>query len=310
MNPKTLVTLSSLALIPVGCTSESTEIALPPPGFALVFSDEFNEAAGTQPDSTIWGYDIGTGAAQGIPGWGNNELQYYTDRAEEAAMDGNGNLVLTASPVSAADRAQFDGAAYVSARLNTKGLFTQQYGRIEARIRVPSGAAFWPAFWMLGENIDEVGWPRTGEIDIMESASPNPISTFGTAHGPGYNGIYSIGSAYRNFVDGEYVNFSNAFYNYAVEWDPNRITWFVNDVPFHSVTQAESIAVSEVNCNEEFVPAADCTLTEDERWPFDQPFFMILNLAVGGDFVGNANPRTSDFPGRLEIDWIRVFERI
>ncbi len=186
----------------------------------LVWSDEFDGPVGTLPDPAKWGYEIGGG------GWGNAELQYYTDRAENAALDGNGSLVITAKtedPSSTPYRCLYGSCMYSSARLLTKGKFEFTYGRVEARIKIPSTQGLWPAFWMLGSNINTKPWPSCGEIDILENIGKEPTTVYGTIHGPGYAGSAGPSQAYTQTVP-----FADDYHVYAVEWEPDRIAWYVD----------------------------------------------------------------------------------
>ncbi len=236
--------------------------------WTLVWSDEFDGAAGALPDPAKWRAEIGG------DGWGNDELQYYTDRAENAALDGQGMLRIVAREES------FDGRAYTSARYTTQGLFEQRYGRFEARISFPEGAGTWPAFWMLGTDIGVVGWPECGEIDIVEHVGRRDGVIYGTVHGPGYSAGQSVGGE-TSVAGGDITTFRD----YAVEWEPERIAWFVDGVEYFSVTPDD-------------VPG---------RWPYDQPFFLILNLAIGGTFGGPVGAETP-FPAEMRVDWVRVWE--
>lgn len=236
--------------------------------YELVWSDEFNGDSASLVDPAKWTYDIGTG----ISGWGNGELQSYTNDPENISMDGNGNLVIHALKSS--------NSTYTSARIKTEGLFTQKYGRIEARIKTPSGQGIWPAFWMLGENINEVSWPQCGEIDIMEQKGQYPFITYGSLHGPGYSAGNAITNSYRL----ESGDFDDAYYLYAVEWGEGYIDFYINDIKYSTVTP------SEVN----------------GEWVYDQPFFLILNVAVGGSFVGPPNSNTP-FPSLMYVDYVRVY---
>ena len=157
-----------------------------PAGWKLVWKDEFNTAAGTPPSQKYWGYEIGDGTVNGIPGWGNSELEYYTSSTENAATDGLGNLAITTRQADGSLMCYYGPCQYTSARLLTKNRFEVAYGRIEARIKVPSGAGLWPAFWSLGTDIDRVNWPQSGEIDYMEYVGRVPNQVYGTIHGPGY----------------------------------------------------------------------------------------------------------------------------
>jgi len=241
------------------------------PGWNLVWSDEFAQAENSKPDPAKWGYDIGGG------GWGNNELQYYTDRTQNARIE-NGHLVIEARAEN------FGGRAYTSARLLTKNKASWTFGRIEARIRIPRGQGIWPAFWMLGTNIDAVGWPNCGEIDIMENIGSVPSRVHGTVHGPGYSGGGGIGGSY--VLPGG-AALADDFHVYAIEWEENRIRWFIDGQQFFTITPAN-------------LPAG-------RPWVFNAPQFMILNVAVGGNWPGNPDGSTV-FPQRMTVDYVRVYE--
>src|SRR5580692_4480799 len=178
----------------------------------LVWSDEFNGAAGAAPDSSKWVYDLGAS------GWGNQELETYTDSRENSFLDGKGHLVIRALRIS-------DGK-YTSARLKTGGKFSTQYGRIEARIKLPRGQGIWPAFWMLGADVGETPWPASGEIDIMENIGKEPALVHGTIHGPGYSGEHGIGAPFG--LPGD-QRVADDFHLYAVEWEPNAIRFYVDE---------------------------------------------------------------------------------
>lgn len=234
----------------------------------LVMQDEFDTDGA--PNNAIWGYDLGTGA----DGWGNNELQFYTNRTENVKVE-NGYLLITAKKES------YSGSSYTSARLTTKGLFEQAYGRFEARIRLPYGQGIWPAFWLLGANIDEVGWPKCGEIDIMEYRGQEPTKVLGTVHGPGYFGATSISKSYSLVND----RFDTDFHIFGIEWGPEYINYYVDDVLYNQITPA----------------------SVNGEWVFDHPFYIIINLAVGGNFVGAPNSGTV-FPQTMLVDYVRVYK--
>ena len=248
--------------------------------WTLAWSDEFDGTAGSAPDPTRWVAD--TGGA----GWGNQEREYYTAGAENAALDGSGHLVITARelPASTSYRCWYGTCRYSSARLKTKGKLEQQLGRFEARIRIPRGQGIWPAFWMLGANIDEVGWPRCGEIDIMENIGKEPRLVHGTLHGPGFSGAAGIGGSY-SLATGD---FADDFHLFAVEWLPGEIRWLVDGREYRrtSITQ----------------------LPTGATWVFDRPFFMLLNLAVGGNWPGDPDATTT-FPQQMVVDYVRVYRR-
>jgi len=264
--PERLLMLAIL-LITFGCATDSTQTVV---NFTeLTFQDEF-DTDGT-PDPSKWDFNIGTGEN----GWGNEELQYYTDRPENVTVS-NGYLIITA------DRESFQGSAYTSARLITKGLFEQQYGRFEARMRLPYGKGMWPAFWMLGADIDSNPWPGCGEIDIMESAGAFPTFTSSAVHGPGYNGGLAIFKSYE--LEKERVD--TEFHVYGAEWGPGYINFYVDDVLYNQVTPEDVTG----------------------EWVFDNgPFFMILNLAVGGTFDGPPNEQTV-FPQIMLVDYVRAYK--
>ncbi|OIA98596.1 1,3--beta-D-glucan 3-glucanohydrolase [Paenibacillus sp. LC231] len=233
------------------------------PNWNLVWSDEFN---GTSLNRANWTPEIGTGSG----GWGNNELQYYTDRAQNVQVTG-GNLVITAQKES------YGGMNYTSARIKTQNLKSFTYGKVEARIKLPSGQGLWPAFWMLGSNISSVGWPKSGEIDIMERVNHNPYVN-GTVHWD------AGGHAEYGRVSGN-LDFSQ-FHVYSIEWDSKYIRWFVNGQQFN-----------------EFYIENGTGNTEE----FQRPFFLLLNLAVGGNWPGSPNNSTP-FPSQMLVDYVRVYQ--
>ena len=238
----------------------------------LVMADEFDVDGA--PNPAMWTSDIGDGSDQGIPGWGNNELQYYTDRPENVVVE-NGMLKITAINES------FEGASYTSARINTKDSFEQQYGRFEARIKLPWGQGMWPAFWMLGSNSDLVTWPACGEIDIMENRGSEPTIINGTIHGPGYSAGQSITKAYELEND----RFDSGFHIFGIEWGEDYINFYVDDALYNQLTPSD-------------VPDA---------WIFnDQPFYIIMNVAVGGNYGGPPNENTV-FPQEMLVDYVRVY---
>jgi beta-glucanase (GH16 family) len=254
-----------------------------PKNWKLVWSDEFNGRAGTAPNSNIWGQEVGDGTVNGIPGWGNSELQYYTAGTENVAMNGRGNLVITTKADDGSRLCYYGPCEYTSARLLTSKRFEIAYGRVEARVKVPTGAGLWPAFWMLGTNIDQVGWPQSGEIDIMEHVGRIPNEVFGTIHGPGYSGGQSYGQVYdlgRPVADN--------FHVFAVEWQPDKITWFIDGIAYFTATP-----------NDPFM--------QGKEWVFNQPFYLLLNVAVGGNFGGAVGPDTT-FPQTTLVDYVRVYQ--
>jgi len=210
-------------------------------------------------------------------GWGNHELEYYTGRTDNAYQSG-GSLVIKAI------KENFNGYAYTSARLITKNKFSPQYGRLEARLKVPYGQGMWPAFWLLGSNIDNVGWPTCGEVDIMENLGREPSIIHGTLHGPNYSGGAGPTASYTVANN---QHFSDSFHTFAVEWEPNVVRFYCDGILYQTRTPAD-------------VPG--------KTWVFDHPFFIILNLAVGGDWPGGPDA-TTVFPQNLVVDYVRVYQR-
>lgn len=262
---------SALMLSFSSCKKEAVQ-TLPQRGWQLVWSDDFTGTAGSSPDNTKWSFDIGTGTN----GWGNSELQYYTSRPDNIQLDGSGKLVITAKSES------YSGSGFTSARIKTKGKFAQAYGRFEARIKTPSGPGIWPAFWMLGSNIDTKPWPQCGEIDIMEQRGQQPFITYGTLHGPGYSGGNSIGKAYA-LTNGR---FDADYHIYAVEWGENYIDFFVDNFLYQRLTPDNVTG----------------------EWVYNQPFYLLLNVAVGGNFVGFPTTGTP-FPQSMYIDYVKVYKQ-
>jgi beta-glucanase (GH16 family) len=249
-------------------------------GWNLVWSDEFNSAAGTAPNSANWTMEVGGN------GWGNNERQYYTNSTNNVAHDGQGNLVITARRENTATTpytCHYGRCEYTSARLISSGKREFLYGRIEARLKLPYGQGIWPAFWMLGNNIGQVNWPTCGEIDIMENVGYAPGTLYGTVHGPGYSGAGGVGGNYT-LPNGQ--RFADAFHVFAVEWEPNVIRWYVDGNLYFTVTPSQVSGT----------------------WVFDHPHFLLLNLAVGGNWPGNPDG-TTVFPQTYHIDYVRVYQR-
>jgi beta-glucanase (GH16 family) len=240
----------------------------------LIWSDEFDGPEGSMPDPDKWKV-IENGS-----GYGNRELEYYTDRSSNVHEEG-GNLVITAR------RESFTGAdgphAYTSGRMESQGRFELKYGRIEARMKLPSGQGIWPAFWMLGANYDSVGWPACGEIDIMENVGFEPSQVHGSLHGPGYSGSSPLTGTYTL---PDQSRFSDGYHVFAVEWEPQTIRFYVDDVLYETRTAAD--------------------LPPGTHWAFDHPFFLVLDLAVGGNWPGNPNAATP-FPLSMQVDYVRVY---
>jgi beta-glucanase (GH16 family) len=283
---KTKNRLQKLGILPllmvlfISCSVTPTPTSLPPtptitpeptpewerPGWTLIWQDEFE---GSELDPEKWVAEIGG------HGWGNNEYQFYTDRPENVRLE-NGNLVIEAR------KEFFIRRQYTSGRIKTQGLLSFTYGRVEARMKLPYGQGIWPAFWILGNNIDEVPWPLSGEIDIMEHVGKEPRRIYGTVHGPGYSGSGGIG----HFTTLPENSLQQEFHTFAIEWDPGEIRWFVDDEQFFKLTS------EQVN----------------NEWVYDHPFFILINLAVGGYWPGYPDESTV-FPQFLTVDYVRVYQR-
>jgi beta-glucanase (GH16 family) len=240
----------------------------------LVLEDDF--LIDGAPDPVLWGFDIGDGAAQGIPGWGNNESQYYTDRSENVVVE-DGMLKITALKES------YQGSDYTSARILTKGKYQRKFGRFEARIKLPWGQGIWPAFWLLGDdsNATQV-WPQIGEIDIMEYRGQEPTIVHGSLHGPGYSGGQAITKQYDLVSE----RFDTDFHVFGIEWGPDYINYYVDDVLYNQITPQDVTG----------------------EWVFnDNEFYIIMNLAVGGTFAGSPGLDTV-YPQTMQVDYVRVYE--
>lgn len=239
------------------------------PRWTLAWSDEFEGPPHTAPDPSKWDYDLGGG------GWGNRELQVYTKDTANASLDGEGRLAIRANPA---------GAGYTSARLVTRGRFEFQYGKVEARIQTPRATqGLWPAFWMLGANLPKSGWPECGEIDILENIGKEPSILHAAIHGPGHSGGRGI-TAQTTLADN--APLSDAFHVYSVEWTPGRIEFSLDGRAYSTLTPA--------------------SLPKGARWVYDHPFYLLLNVAVGGQWPGNPDS-TSVFPQTMLVDWVRVY---
>ena len=263
------ITLNSCGVsVNMPATTNGTDL------WELVWADEFD---GDGLDSAVWTPELGTGADRGLNGWGNDELQYYTGRSENISVE-DGILKIVAL------KENYEGSGYTSARLITQDKVSVQYGRIEARVRMPAGQGLWPAFWLLGNSIATETWPACGELDVMEFRGQEPSLVAGTVHGPGY----SAGSALSGTFYSEGESFSDAFHVVGMDWDSEMISFWVDGEKYHTVRRSQ--------------------LRADQPWVFDQPFFLLLNLAVGGNYVGDPDEATS-FPAAFEVDYVRIYRR-
>jgi beta-glucanase (GH16 family) len=256
-------------LVHAGCGSRgsATTAPSPTPSAAQSWSDEFDGPAGALPSAAKWTYDLGGG------GWGNQELETYTSAPANVHLDGSGHLVIHVDKTD---------SGYTSARLKTQGLFAAHYGRVEARIKLPSGQGIWPAFWMLGADFPSTPWPQCGEIDIMENVGREPSVNHGSVHGPGYSGGNAVSRTYT--LPGG-AAFSDDFHVFAIDWAPQSIAFTVDGNVYQTIKPG--------------------SLPAGAAWVFDKPFFMILNVAVGGTFPGNPNGTTT-FPQEMIVDYVRV----
>ena len=267
--------LSACAMTPPELTPTPVPSPMPTPtakwdraGWVIAWHDEFD---GSELDLKNWTFDIGGG------GWGNQEWEAYTDRPENVRVQ-DGMLVIEARE----EPELIAGRNYSSARIKTQGLHAWQYGRIEARIKLPYGQGIWPAFWMLGDDLSKKGWPAAGEIDILEFIGKEPDHIYATVHAPGYSGGSGVGSSL--VVSAE--SLKNDFHVYAIEWEENEIRWYFDEQQYFKLTPDD-------------VP---------DKWIFDHPFFIILNLAVGGRWPGYPN-KTTVFPQFLYVDYVRVYQK-
>jgi beta-glucanase (GH16 family) len=245
------------------------------PGWNLTWSDEFDGPDGSAVDPTKWKHDVGG------TGWGNNELEYYTDASQNAVVQG-GLLVVTATTEGASQyKCSYGTCKYTSARLLTKGLFSQQYGRFEARAKMPQGKGLWPAIWALGDDIDAVSWPACGEVDFMETIGTDIETNHGSLHMPSSYGP----SGTHKLPNG--ASYADDFHVFAFEWEPGTIRFYVDDVLYETQTSK--------------VPSGD-------TWEFEHPFFLLINVAVGGQWPGSPDGTTT-FPQTLEVDYVRVYQK-
>jgi beta-glucanase (GH16 family) len=263
---------AALALVLAGATLPGVQCGSPPntPTSSVTstagWADEFDGPANALPDAAKWTYDLGGG------GWGNNELETYTNQPENVHLDGAGHLVIHVDRTT---------TGYTSARLKTQGLFSTKYGRIDARIKLPSGQGLWPAFWMLGASFNGSNWPQCGEVDIMENVGREPSTNHGSAHGPGYSG----GNAITGIFTLAGARFADDFHVFSLDWSAARLAFLVDGTLYRTVTPS--------------------SLPGGAPWVFDNPFFLVLNFAVGGNFPG-APDATTVFPQEMIVDYVRV----
>jgi len=268
----------------LACTSNTPSTASTPPAtvWIKVWSDEFDGAAGTPIDATKWNYDLADGCSSGICGWGNNEKEYYTNAAENVALNGQGQLAIVARLAPAGLSCYYGPCRYTSAKITTRSKMEAAPGRVEARIKLPAGQGLWPAFWMLGRSFPATPWPQCGELDIMENRGSKPATTSSAVHGPGYSGNTPLAHAHT-LLQG---TFSDDFHTFAVEWDSLHVRFFVDSDTHYWITRDG--------------------VKQFGKSILDQSFFVILNLAVGGGFDGDPQSDTI-FPATMLVDYVRVY---
>jgi beta-glucanase (GH16 family) len=248
----------------------------------LLWSEEFKGKAGASVDSKTWKFDLGDGSDNAIPGWGNSEREYYTTDAAKLDGSASGGLVITAERPNQENPpiCYYGDCEWTSARINTIGKVLFKYGYIEARIKFPAGGGTWPAFWALGTNITKgTSWPECGEIDIAEAVGNNPLGVYGTLHGPGYSGGEGI-------TQTTYLKkaVSSDYHLYAVNWTSSKIEFLVDGKIYHTVTKKQ---------------------VSPNKWPFDQEFFLILNLAMGGNLGQDIDPELKK--ATMQVDYIKYY---
>jgi beta-glucanase (GH16 family) len=250
------------------------------PNRSLLWSEEFADHENGELSSDIWNFDIGDGASAGLIGWGNNELEYYTK--DSVSIDGN--LVISASKQSANSdlKCYYGPAQWTSGKIHTGGKIGFKYGRIEIRAKMPSGVGTWPALWLLGKNLlDGVAWPHCGEIDILETTGKNPFQIQGTIHGDGYSGEHGLTETVQSPN-----KLSEDFHTYAINWTEDKIEWSFDGCRYKTLSKRDTDAIGKL-------------------WPFNQEFYLIINLAIGGWFAGEVDP-TLDH-AELQVESIKYF---
>ncbi len=265
-------------------TPVETPVVTPPitTTWTLAWSDEFEGTAGSPVDATRWGHDLGDGCSSGNCGWGNNEKEYYTNAADNVSLDGQGNLRIVARTASGIT-CYYGACRYTSGKITTRGKMAAAPGRVEARIKLPSGQGLWPAFWMLGSGFPGVPWPACGELDIMENKGSAPTATSSAIHGPGYSGNTPF-ARLNTLASGT----TSDFHIYGVEWNDESVRFSVDGTAHYIVARAN--------------------LQQFGSSILAQPYFIILNLAVGGNFDGDPQSNAI-FPATMLVDWVRVYSK-
>ena len=280
----------------IACSSGGTPATVPPTTtppppttppattWTLIWSDEFDGAVGSRVDAAKWSHDLGDGCASGNCGWGNNEKEYYTDAPENVSLDGAGHLRIVARQAPAGLTCYYGTCRYTSGKITTRGKMSAAPGRVEARIQVPAGQGLWPAFWMLGSGFPTVAWPACGELDIMEFKGSTLNATSSAIHGPGYSGNTPFARTY--LLPG--ANFASDFHTFGVEWDAETVLFSVDGTTHYTVGRSD--------------------LLQRGSSVLGQPYFIILNLAVGGQFDGDPQS-DAILPATMLVDWVRVYGR-
>jgi beta-glucanase (GH16 family) len=276
MKKRAAVVVVPLLLIVVSTTFIAVGASAASVRGPLTWSDEFSGPAGSRVGPS-WR------AETGGSGWGNQELQTYTSRTANAALDGAGHLAITARRERSGAQCWYGPCEYTSARLITAGKFSQTYGHFEAMIKIPRGQGMWPAFWLLGDDVFTTGWPASGELDVMENVGMEPGTAHGSMHSPGHSGANSLTGSYM-LPGGRAL--ADDFHVYAIDWQPDSVTWSVDGNPYSTKTRAD---------------------VGGGQWPFDHPFFVLLNVAVGGSWPG-APDATTSFPQTMLVDYVRVYQ--
>jgi beta-glucanase (GH16 family) len=284
-----IASIFALGTFSLACSGSAgtttTPIGTTPPitfEWSVVWSDEFEGSAGAAVDATKWTHDLGDGCSSGVCGWGNNEKEVYTNAPENIALNGQGQLAIVARAAPAGLTCYYGPCRYTSAKITTRGKLAAAPGRVEARIKLPSGQGLWPAFWMLGNDFSTVGWPASGELDIMENKGSASNTSSSAIHGPGYSGNTPFAHA-NSIAPG---TLADAFHVYAVEWDANSAKFYVDGTRHYNVLRSD--------------------LQRYGASILDKPYYIILNLAVGGNFDGD--PRTDAIlPATMLVDYVRVY---
>lgn len=258
-------------------------VSTPTGPWTQVWADEFTGPAGARVDTAKWRYDTADGCASSNCGWGNNEKQFYSTSPENIALNGQGQLTIVARRAPAGLTCYYGPCRYTSAKITTRGTMYVAPGRVEARIKLAAGQGLWPAFWLLGQNIGAVGWPASGELDVMENRGSAPSITSSAVHGPGYSGNTPFAHAHTL----AHGTVADDFHTFAMEWDSVHIRFFVDDSVHYAVSRSD--------------------VQRFGKWVYDQPFFLLVNLAVGGHFDGDPQS-DSIFPATMLVDYVRVFK--